>query len=190
MTLASKPFYTVADRILGSQFLEDIAEFFSLFQTMAPGSWSGLTPSPASSRTAAPRSSWCPRWRRRRCTRPSTSSRRSTSASSTSALSLCSTRCCLPTPLQRHHGGGQAALRRGRRDLAARGRRRRAGRTWPGCCARWGRASSTTRWWPRREAEQRASLARSPEVVAAVPYFDADIADLSGLLALGDQIWR
>jgi hypothetical protein len=35
--LASKPFYTVADRILGSQFLEDIAEFFRLFQTMAPG---------------------------------------------------------------------------------------------------------------------------------------------------------
>ena len=42
----------------------------------------------------------------------------------------------------------------------------------------------------KREAEQRASLARSPEVVAAVPYFDADIADLTGLLALGDQIWR
>ena len=37
MTLASKPFYTVADRILGSQFLEDIAEFFSLFQTMEKG---------------------------------------------------------------------------------------------------------------------------------------------------------
>ena len=37
MNFASKPFYTVADRILGSQFLEDIAEFFSLFQAMAPG---------------------------------------------------------------------------------------------------------------------------------------------------------
>src|SRR5262249_61507323 len=36
-TLASKPFYTVADRILGSQFLEDIAEFFLLFQTMYDG---------------------------------------------------------------------------------------------------------------------------------------------------------
>lgn len=42
----------------------------------------------------------------------------------------------------------------------------------------------------KREAEQRASLARTPEVVAAVPYFDADIHDLSGLLALGEQIWR
>ena len=37
MNFASKPFYTVADRILGSQFLEDIAEFFGLFQAMAPG---------------------------------------------------------------------------------------------------------------------------------------------------------
>jgi anion-transporting ArsA/GET3 family ATPase len=37
MSLASKPFYSVADRILGSQFLEDIAEFFMLFQTMYDG---------------------------------------------------------------------------------------------------------------------------------------------------------
>lgn len=36
-TLASKPFMTVADRILGSQFLNDIAEFFMLFQTMHEG---------------------------------------------------------------------------------------------------------------------------------------------------------
>src|SRR5690606_7540434 len=34
---ASKPFYSVADRILGSQFLSDIAEFFILFQTMYDG---------------------------------------------------------------------------------------------------------------------------------------------------------
>jgi anion-transporting ArsA/GET3 family ATPase len=37
LSFASKPFYTVADRILGSQFLEDIAEFFLLFQTMYDG---------------------------------------------------------------------------------------------------------------------------------------------------------
>src|SRR3954454_23462528 len=34
---ASKPFYSMADRILGSQFLEDIADFFILFQTMYDG---------------------------------------------------------------------------------------------------------------------------------------------------------
>jgi anion-transporting ArsA/GET3 family ATPase len=37
VNLASKPFYQVADRILGTQFLADIAEFFILFQTMYSG---------------------------------------------------------------------------------------------------------------------------------------------------------
>jgi len=36
-TLASKPFYQIADRVLGSRFLQDIAEFFVLFQTMEKG---------------------------------------------------------------------------------------------------------------------------------------------------------
>jgi len=36
-TFASKPFYQLADRILGSRFLQDIAEFFMLFQAMEPG---------------------------------------------------------------------------------------------------------------------------------------------------------
>ncbi len=35
--VASKPFYYVADRLIGSQFLEDIAEFFILFQTLSDG---------------------------------------------------------------------------------------------------------------------------------------------------------
>ncbi len=35
--VASRPFYYVADKILGSQFLQDIAEFFILFQTMSEG---------------------------------------------------------------------------------------------------------------------------------------------------------
>ena len=34
---ATKPFYTVADRILGTQFLADISEFFILFQSMYEG---------------------------------------------------------------------------------------------------------------------------------------------------------
>jgi anion-transporting ArsA/GET3 family ATPase len=36
-TMASKPFYQGADRVLGSRFLQDIAEFFILFQTMENG---------------------------------------------------------------------------------------------------------------------------------------------------------
>jgi anion-transporting ArsA/GET3 family ATPase len=41
----------------------------------------------------------------------------------------------------------------------------------------------------QREAEQRAELAASPEVVASVPFFESDIADLGGLLRLGAKIW-
>lgn len=37
LNMASRPFYTVADRILGSQLLEDLAEFFLSFQTMHDG---------------------------------------------------------------------------------------------------------------------------------------------------------
>jgi len=37
VNMASKPFYQVADRLLGGQFLEDIAEFFLNFQTMYDG---------------------------------------------------------------------------------------------------------------------------------------------------------
>jgi anion-transporting ArsA/GET3 family ATPase len=37
VSLASRPFYQIADRILGSQFLSDIAEFFILFQSMYDG---------------------------------------------------------------------------------------------------------------------------------------------------------
>lgn len=34
LTIASRPFFLVADRILGSVFLKDITEFFTLFRTM------------------------------------------------------------------------------------------------------------------------------------------------------------
>jgi anion-transporting ArsA/GET3 family ATPase len=42
----------------------------------------------------------------------------------------------------------------------------------------------------KREAEVRAELATTPDVVATVPYFDSDIYDLEGLVRLGDKIWR
>ena len=42
----------------------------------------------------------------------------------------------------------------------------------------------------KREAETRAELAATPDVVASVPYFDSDIYDLEGLIRLGDKIWR
>jgi hypothetical protein len=41
-----------------------------------------------------------------------------------------------------------------------------------------------------REAETKAELSSTPDVVADVPYFESDIYDLAGLVRLGDQIWR
>jgi len=37
MTMASKPFYQIADRVLGGELLQDVAEFFLNFQTMQAG---------------------------------------------------------------------------------------------------------------------------------------------------------
>ena len=37
VNVATKPFYTIADRILGTEFLGDISEFFILFQSMYDG---------------------------------------------------------------------------------------------------------------------------------------------------------
>jgi anion-transporting ArsA/GET3 family ATPase len=37
INMASRPFYQIADRVLGSKFLEDIAEFFLNFQSMYDG---------------------------------------------------------------------------------------------------------------------------------------------------------
>jgi hypothetical protein len=41
----------------------------------------------------------------------------------------------------------------------------------------------------RREAEQQAELKGKPDLLVTVPYFDADIYDMGGLLRLGAQLW-
>jgi len=41
----------------------------------------------------------------------------------------------------------------------------------------------------RREAEQQAELKGAPDVFVTVPFYDADIYDMTGLLRLGAQVW-
>ena len=41
----------------------------------------------------------------------------------------------------------------------------------------------------KREAEQRAELAATPDVVVTVPHSDTDICDLAGLLKVGRAMW-
>ena len=41
----------------------------------------------------------------------------------------------------------------------------------------------------RREAEQQSELRGAPDILVTVPFFDADIYDMGGLLRLGAQVW-
>jgi len=189
MTMASKPFYTVADRILGSQFLGDIAEFFSLFQTMAPGF---VQRAEAVTRTLGDR----------RTTFVVVSTLESAPLHEAEffiealdkrglhlgALVLNKVlpaylRRTASTPVARTlcaEASGIAARLEGFDDSAAVAR----------VLNEVGESFLNYQVVAKRESEQRAELARTPEVVATVPYFDADIHDLAGLLALGDRIWH
>jgi anion-transporting ArsA/GET3 family ATPase len=40
-----------------------------------------------------------------------------------------------------------------------------------------------------REMEERSMLSVKPDVVVTVPFFDSDLYDLAGLVRLGEQIW-
>ena len=190
MTLASKPFYTVADRILGTQFLGDIAEFFSLFQTMAPGfveRADAVTKVLADKRTTFVVVSTLE-------SAPLHEAEFFIEALDDKGFHLGALvlNKVLPTYLRRTVTTGVAKrLCTDAEELAAT------------TLADVGDADDVSRVLTtvaesflnyqvvaKREAEQRASLGRSPDVVAAVPYFEADIFDLRGLLALGDQIWR
>ena len=41
----------------------------------------------------------------------------------------------------------------------------------------------------RREAEQQNELKGAPDILVTVPFFDADIYDITGLIRLGQQVW-
>ncbi|MGI8709750.1 MAG: ArsA family ATPase [Acidimicrobiales bacterium] len=189
MTLASKPFYTVADRILGSKFLGDIAEFFSLFQAMAPGF---VKRADAVTRTLADR----------RTTFLVVSTLEAAPLHEAEFfidalddrklhLGALVLNKVLPAYLRRTATTGVA------RRLCADAGELAAAVGDAGDADDIARVLSTVgesflnyQVVAKREAEQRADLARTPDVVAAVPYFDSDIHDLAGLLELGEQIGR
>ena len=189
VTFASKPFYTVADRILGSQFLEDIAEFFLLFQTMYDGFVeraeavkkllhdrrttfvvvTTLEPSPAHE------AEFFVRVLREK-------------GFHLGALVL---NKVLPAYLLDDEAAAVADTLAERADSIA----GKLGDSY-GDTVMVGRvltevAESFLRFQvvAQRQAEQRAELGLLPEVVATVPFMESDIADLAGLLRLGEEIW-
>lgn len=191
LSMASKPFYRVADNILGSQFLEDIAEFFGLFQTMAPG---------FVERSAA--------------VTATLSDRRTTFlvVSTLEAAPVHEAEFFIEALEERRLHLGAVVLNKVLpsylRRTAATGVARRLVAQADELAATVGddleappeRVADVLRdvgesflnyqVIASREQEQRTELARTPDVVATVPYFESDIADLAGLLRLGDALWR
>ena len=188
-TVASRPFYTVADRILGSQFLQDIAEFFLLFQTMYDGF---VERAKAVTRTL--------------------SDKRTTFVvvSTLEAAPVREAEFFIEALRDRRFPLGAVVLNK---VLPAWFEDRRAAVVARRLCAdpkdlaaavpveadpaavarvlgEVGESFLNFRVVATREAEQRAELAAGADVVATIPYADHDITDLAGLLELGASLWR
>jgi len=196
INVATKPFYQISDRILGTEFMGDISEFFILFQTMYDGF---VERSNAVGRLLSDR----------RTTFVVVSTLEATPLREAEFfaeqlterklhLGAIVLNKVLPDYLQGRGGTKVAEVMKDRaEDLAA--------ELSPGL-AKSGRGLGDPAQIARvltevadsylnfqvvalREMEERASLAVAPDVLATVPFFDTDIYDLSGLLRLGEQIW-
>ncbi len=190
VNMASKPFYTLADRILGSQFLEDIAEFFLLFQTMYEGF---VERAEAVTRTLADR----------RTTfvvvttlesAPIRETEFFVSALAERRLHLGALVLNRVLPGYLLDRDATVAAERLCADAAGIASGLEVGPAEPGQAERVlrevGESFLNFQVVAKREAEQRSELATSAEVVVTVPYFDTDLFDLAGILRLGHQIWR
>jgi anion-transporting ArsA/GET3 family ATPase len=189
-TLASRPFYRVADRILGSQFLEDIAQFFLLFQTMYDGF---VERSRAVTRTLADK--------RTTFVVVSTLEPAPVREADFFVDALAERRFhlgaivlnkVLPGWFMARGTTGVAKRLANQADTVAGGLPGGLGETKQVArvLAEVGESFLNFQLVARREAEQRAELASRADVLAAVPYADHDITDLAGLLELGDELWR
>lgn len=193
VNFASRPFYQVADRILGAQFLADIAEFFILFQTMYSGF---VTRANAVERLLHDR-----RTTFMVVSTLETAPLREAEyfievlASKKFHLGALVLNKVLPDYLRdpraddraeqlirqagaiAHEKGGISSLVGSDPDQVER------------VLAEMGHNFVNFSLVARREAEERNELAKIPDVVATAPELDSDIADLGGLLRLGEQIW-
>ncbi len=186
VNFASRPFYQVADRILGTQFLADISEFFILFQSMYAGF---VERADAVTRLLSDR----------RTTFMVVSTLEATpvreaeffSAELTARklhLGAIVLNKVLPAYLSDQKTDKLAMSMRGRATELAEGLTDD-----PVVAARVvdevAESFLNFAVVARREAEQQAELRGAPDVLVTVPFFDADIYDMSGLLRLGAQVW-
>jgi anion-transporting ArsA/GET3 family ATPase len=190
VNLASRPFYQVADRVLGSQFLEDIAEFFILFQTM----YDGFV-------------------QRARAVERLLHDKRTTFVvvSTLEAAPVHEAEFFIEVlKTKRFHLGAlvlNKVLPDGFLEPGAGSRAAWLSEHAPEVAAKiaplagaepeqvervLNEVAESFRNFEvvaQREAKQRAELASVPDVVVSVPYFETDIYDLAGLVRLGEEIW-
>ena len=187
--LASRPFFSVADRVLGSQFLEDIAEFFSLFEAMAPGFV-----------RRAEEVSRLLHDRRTTFVVVTTLDAAPVHEAEIFVDTLVARRFHLGAlvlnkvlpPYLLDEGAARMAIRleADAGEVAARlagevDEERQVARVLTEVAESFLRFRTVA----QREAEQRADLAAAPEALATVPYFETDIHELGGLVRLGDELW-
>src|SRR5450755_1927161 len=183
---ATKPFYNVADRILGTQFLADILEFFILFQSMYEGF---VERADAVTRLLSDR----------RTTFLVVSTLEATPVREAEFFSAELTERqlqlgaiilnkVLPDYLRDPKTAKLAQQLTHRAESLADGLTDD-----PVVAARvLGEVAESFLNFgvvARREAEQQAELRGAPDILVTVPFFDADIFDMEGLLRLGVQVW-
>jgi anion-transporting ArsA/GET3 family ATPase len=184
VTMASKPFYQVADRILGSQFLEDIAEFFVNFQSMYDGFVE-----------------------RARSVERLLHDRRTTFVvvSTLEPAPLREAEYFISELVERRLHLGALVLNKALPDYFLDEQAAAAARvlvTDPGpgvspedestrrrVLQTVGESFRNFEVVAKREAELRAELGRVPELVLQVPYFAEDVHDLSSLARLGEHLF-
>ena len=175
LSTASKPFYSMADRILGSQFLQDIADFFLLFQTMYDGF---VERARSIERTLADR-----------CTT-------FVVVSTLDSAPAREAEFFIEALADRELNLGALVLNKvlpsffvGERVVAE----GIGGCTDADQVARVlsevGESFVNYRVVATREAEEAARLGERPGLVAAVSYLESDVHDLGGLLELGERLW-
>jgi anion-transporting ArsA/GET3 family ATPase len=187
VNVATKPFYQVADRILGTQFLADISEFFILFQSMHEGF---VERSNAVTRLLSDR----------RTTFMVISTLEATPLREAEFFSdeLTARKLhlgaivlnkVLPDYLRSAKTVKLAQAMSDQVDTLAEGLSDDpvvAARVLAEVAESFLNFSVVA----RREAEQQAELRGAPDILVTVPFFDADIYDMGGLLQLGAQVWE
>jgi anion-transporting ArsA/GET3 family ATPase len=186
VNVAARPFYQVADRILGTQFLADISEFFILFQSMYSGF---VERAEAVTRLLSDR----------RTTFMVVSTLEATPVREAEFFSS-------ELAARKLHLGAIVLnkvmpeyLRDAKTDKLAQSMEKQSAELArgltddPAVAARVivevAESFQNFGVVARREAEQMAELRGAPDVLVTVPFFDADIYDMGGLLRLGAQVW-